>query len=218
MQIDFDNDFKKLKLISNDIELLGCKIYSGNDIFYLTDKDDKYLGHIEYKRFDDDKMMITTSYVNKERIKGIESIDNVKIGLYSFMFKIILAKTQFKYIFGGDMQSLRAIKSWKRQFEKFKKKIYNIDTKQIEDFDDSKEHEYWSEDKIIAKKYLVGISESDNQIKWLFSKAKEQLELRESLGRIERQNLDTLVRFLGFDNDTAEQLIRICEFQKFNDI
>ncbi len=217
MQMDFNAEFKKLELCSTDIELLGCKIYSGHDVFYLTDKENEYLGHVEYKRLDNDKMFITTSFVNKERIEEIKKTESIKIGLYEFIFKIILAKTHFKYIFGGEMQSPRAIKSWKKQLQKFKKKVYNLETKQIEEFNDSKENEYWTKNENIAKKYLVGISESDNHIKWRFLKAKEQLELRESLGRLERQNMDTLVRFLGFNNETATELIKLCEFHEFND-
>lgn len=215
MEFHFNHDFKKLKLISNDIELLGCKIYSGYDVFYLSDRNDTYLGHIEYESIDEDKMMILTTYANKDRIKEIEKLESIKIGLYEFMFKCILAKTHFKMIFGGNMQSPSAIKSWKKQLQKFKKKVYNTETRQVENFDDSREDDYWTKNEEIAKKYLVGISESDNYIKWHFSAAKEQLELRESKGRVDRHNLDTLVRFLDFDNDTALNLIEFCDMPKY---
>lgn len=208
MAAEYKKSFEKLKLVSDDIELLGNKIYASNMIFYLTDKDDNYLGHIEYDFLDGDKekIRITTTYTIK-----------TGIGLYAFMFKSILAKTHIKMIFGGDQQSNKAIGSWKKQLWLFNRKVFNTETKQIEEFDDSKEDEYWSKNSDIGKKYLVGLSESDNHIKTNFSDAKNWLDWQESIGRMTIPNNDILVRYYGFTNDSAESLIEVCNMSKFRE-
>jgi len=206
MEYEFKQSFKKLKLLSNDVELLGNKIYEDNFIFYFADKDDNYLGHIEYENLNNDKekIKITATYAIKSGI-----------GLYQFMFKTILAKTNIRMIFGDIRQSGKAIGAWKKQLLKFKKKIFNTETKQIEDFDDSKENDYWTRDDDKSKKYLVGLSESDNYVKRNFDDANRWLNWQESIGRMTIPNNDVLVRYYGFNNDEALSLEESCNMPKF---
>lgn len=196
MEPDFKNDFSKLKLIVDNIAPLSNKLFRGIDIFYLTDKNNNYLGHVEYNHIDTTKISITTTY-SKQR------------GFYELLFKIILAKTEIDMIFGGKRQSKRSIKSWKKQLTKFKKKVYNTQTKEIEEFDNSKEHEYWTTDVKTSEKYLVGISESDNYIKKNFDDATDFIQLRESKGRESIPFNQVLVGYYGLDNIDVEEMVRL---------
>ena len=56
MESDFKNDFHKLKLLIDKIDPLDNKLYQGDDIFYLADDNDRYLGHIEYSKIDTNKI------------------------------------------------------------------------------------------------------------------------------------------------------------------
>lgn len=191
---DFKIEFNSLKLLEENIGPLKNKLFHGIDIFYLTDSSNNYLAHLEYEQIDDEKIMTTNSF-SKFR------------GFYELLFKIVLAKTNIKMIFGGEFQSLKAIGAWKKQLAKFKKKVYNRETKEVEEFETTKEDDYWTKNDKVAWKYLVGISESENSLKYRFDVAKKYLSLNESRGRKGIPKIDILVMHYGFDNDTAQQMI-----------
>lgn len=197
MESDFKNDFHKLKLLIDKIDPLDNKLYQGDDIFYLTDDNDRYLGHIEYSKIDTNKIMITTTF-SRQR------------GFYDLLFKLILVKTPIKYIFGGIEQSESAVGSWKKTLGRFTKKVYNRESHQIEDFVDSKEHEYWVRDSNnpTKTKYLVGLTEHfgfDER----FKRGEELLETRRSKGRQCRTPHDILVRFYGIDPEDSVEMVKM---------
>lgn len=195
MEMDFKNDFSKLKLIVDKIKPLNNKLFGDVGVFYLTDENDNYLAHAEFDNID------------KKKISLISTYSTVR-GFYELLFRIILAKTEINMIFGGSRQSLRSIKSWKKQLSKFKKKVYNTQTKEIEEFDSTKEIEYWTTNPWVSKKYLVGISESDNNIKTNFSDADDFLMLRESRGRTTVPTNQILVGYYGLDNTDVESMLK----------
>ena len=197
MESDFKNDFHKLKLLLSKIDPLDNKVYQGDDIFYLADDNDKYLGHLEYSKMDNNKIMITTTF-SRQR------------GFYDLLFKLILVKTPIKYIFGGIEQSESAVSSWKKTLSRFTKKVYNRETHQVEDFIDSKEDEYWVRDKNnpIQAKYLVGLTEHlcfDER----FARGEQLLETRRSHGRQCRTPHDILVRFYGIDPEDSVEMVKM---------
>jgi hypothetical protein len=201
MELDFKNDFHKLKLIKDKVDPFDNKVYQGDYVFYLTDENDKYLGHLEYEPIDANKIMITTSF-SKQR------------GFYDLLFKLIIVKTPFKYIFGGYEQTESAVGSWKKVMSRFTKKVYNTKTKHIEDFDDSKENEYWirNTNNPLKTEYLVGLTEHygfDER----FARGEKLLETRRSLGRSCRTPHDILVRFYGIDPEDSEEMVKMypCE-------
>jgi hypothetical protein len=81
MELDFKNQFKKLKLLFDKI-----------------DPFENYLGHVEYTHLDKDKIVIETTF-SKQR------------GFYELLFKLVLAKTPIRMIFGGERQSESALGS-----------------------------------------------------------------------------------------------------------
>lgn len=197
MEIDFKNDFKKLKLVADKIQPLNTKLYSGINIFYLTDQNDNYLGHLEYDYLDKDMIKVKSTY-SKQR------------GFYTILNKYILIHTSIKMIFGNNEQSDDAIYSWyswKNQISKYSKIIYNIETKEVEEFDDSKEDLYWSTDENIASKYLVGISDVNNYFKDCYSEIIERTAKRKSLGRLTDFSLDYLVRHFDIDEQDSYDMI-----------
>lgn len=201
MELDFKNDFKKLKLILDKIDPFDNKVYQGNDVFYLTDADDNYLGHVEYTYLDKDKICINTTFSKQK-------------GFYELLFKLILIKTPIKMIFGGNEQSESALGSWKKVMAKFQKKVYNRETKQIEDFIDSKENEYWvtNNKDLLKDKYYVGISEAE----WMTSRfmhGEQMMEHRRACGRIGRTPHDMLTRFYAIDPEDAIEMVNMypCE-------
>lgn len=194
MERDFKNDFNKLKLIADKIQPLNNKLYSDIGVFYLTDQFDNYLGHIEYEHLDKDKIKVNSTYSKQK-------------GFYELMFKYILIKTDIHMIFGDDEQSEDAIHSWKKQLSKYQKKVYNTETNQVEEFDDSKENLYWTHIRGPHKKYLVGLSESDNYIKECYENIIERIEKRKSLGRITDFSMDYLVRHFDIDEQDSFDMI-----------
>ena len=191
--MDYQNDFNKLKLIADKIQPLNNKLYSGIEIFYLTDKNNNYLGHLEYDYLDNDKIRIRSTYSKQK-------------GFYELMFKFILIKTSIKMIFGDDEQTQNAIDSWKKQLSKYHKKVYNTETKEIEEFDDSKENLYWVKIRGNHKKYLVGLSESDNYIKESYNGILSLINKREKNGSVTDLRLEYLTRFDITLNDALELL------------
>ena len=197
MESDFKNDFSKLKLIVDKIDPFDNKVYQGHDIFYMTDDNDNYLSHLEYQHIDSSKIMITTTF-SKQR------------GFYQLMLRLILAKTPIKMIFGGYEQTESAVGSWKKIMQKFKKKVYNQVTKQVEDFIDSKEDEYWVRDDTDENryKYCVGICESEWLTEGLIN-GKEIMDHRRSCGRKSRTPHDILIRFYWLDPYDVDEMVKM---------
>lgn len=194
MKLDFENEFSKLTLIKDKIPPLNNKLYAGKNIFYLTGGTDDYLGHIEYSYLDKNKILIDNSYSEYR-------------GFYELLFKLILTKTPITMIFGGYRQSHRAINSWKKRLEKFNKKVYNTETQKVEDFDVSKENEYWTKNIDISKKYLVGLSESDNNFIEDYNEIEKLLETKKELGRIGVPVVDIFVRYYRLNVDEVEEIL-----------
>lgn len=190
---DFKIEFNKLKLIDDKIQPLNNKLYSGIDIFYLTDEKDNYLGHLEYDYLDQTKIRIRSTYSKQK-------------GFYELMFKYILIKTPIEMIFGDDEQTEKAIYSWKNQLSKYQKKVYNTETKEVEEFDDSKENIYWVKMRGPHKKYLVGLSESDNYIKESYDNILSLINKREKNGSVTDLRIEYLTRFDITLNDALEIL------------
>lgn len=196
MLYDFQQEFKTLKLIKDKIPPLNNKLYSGQHIFYLTDEKDNYLGHLEYSFLDTDTIKIDSTYSSFR-------------GFYELLFKLIFVLTPIKMIFGGSRQSPRAISSWKKRLEKFHKKVYNTETKQVEEFDDSKENLYWTKDDKLSKKYLVGLSESDNFIKNDYIEIEQLLETKRNHGKVGMPVSDILVRFYRLNVDEVQEILEV---------
>lgn len=203
MEQDYKKDFNKLKLVAQGIQPLKNKLYSGFDVFYLTDENNNYLGHIEYTHIDQTKIRINTTY-------------SAQRGFCELMFKYILVNTPITMIFGDDEQSQKSIYSWKKQLFKYNKKVYNTETRKVEDFDDSKEHEYWVTTRLSHKKYLVGISESDNCVVDSYNKITDLIRWRDSRGRVSDMTLDYLVRQFDIDETDATQMIQYLD--KINEL
>lgn len=194
MKLDFENELSKLTLIKDKIPPLNNKLYAGKNIFYLTDGADDYLGHIEYSYLDKNKILIDNSYSEYR-------------GFYELLFKLILTKTPITMIFGGYRQSQRAINSWKKRLEKFNKKVYNTETQKVEDFDGSKENEYWTKNIDMSKKYLVGLSESDNNFIEDYNEIEKLLEIKKERGRIGMPVVDIFVRYYRLNVDEVEEIL-----------
>jgi len=204
---DFENELLSLKLLIDNIEPLELKLYQGIDMFYLADKSDKYLGHLEYDVLEQNIIKIRNSFSKLRK-----EYPNAQQGFYELLFKLVLVKTPIKMIFGDDEQSEFAMKSWKKMLSKYKKTIFNTETKKVEEFDDSKTDEYWTSDRYSknAKKYLVGLSEFENLI-WSFANGEQLLESRRSKGRLAKAPNDMLVRFYWTEPEDAKDMIKMIE-------
>lgn len=194
MEFDFKQDFKNLKLLKDTIKPLNNKLYSGDDIFYLTDDNDNYIGHLEYINISRNIIKVTSSY-SKQR------------GFYKLLFKLILILTNIKMIFGDDEQSTDAIAAWKSVLKGFKKKVYNTETNEVEDFIKSKEDDYWVYERGSHKKYLVGLSEADNCIKDSYNKIESLIASRKNK-RITDMTFDYLTRTFDFSEEEAIEMIK----------
>lgn len=197
MELDFKQDFSKLKLLLDKIDPFDNKVYQGNDIFYLTDDNNNYLGHVEYTNIDKDKVVINTTFSKQH-------------GFYELLFKLILTKTPIKMIFGGHEQTESAVGSWKKVMKKFNQKVYNRETNQVEDFIASKEDEYWVRDRTneIRNKYYVGICESTWLIEGM-NRGRQLLEWRRERGRRCKTPHDILVRFYYIDPEDSDEMVRM---------
>lgn len=194
MEMDFKNELPKLKLIADDIKPLSNKLYQGIDIFYLADKNNNYLGHIEYDKIDNDKITIRSSFSTQR-------------GFYELMFKFILIKTPIKMIFGDTKQTNRSVKAWKKIINKHKPIVFNRVTNQVEVFDKNKEDEYWTPDPKEASTYLVGISESDNNFIDNYNEIVSLIESRNLKNRLTDFTSEYLGRRLGLDEDDIKSII-----------
>jgi len=192
-EMDFKNEFSKLKLLEDGVEPLKNKIYQGNDIFYLTDKNDNYLGHIEYE------ILKQLPYAIK-----IRSSFSKQKGFYELMFKIILAKTGIKYLFGDNEQTKRAIKSWKKLLSKYTPVVFNTETNEIESYSENKSKEYYTDNRNSSKKYIVGISSK------LFVEMFEEVEtlIESRKNRLTDITEDYLFRKLDLELEDVKQIVK----------
>lgn len=199
MEQHFINDFNKLKLIQEKIDPLDNKLYQGIDIFYLTDDFDNYLGHLEYSHLSHDKIKISSTF-------------SIQRGFYELLFKLILAKTPIKMIFGDEQQTKKAIGSWKKVMSKFGKQVvYNQYTKSVESYDNTKEDEYYITNRADHNhdKYIIGITESVFNIKSMICKGEDLLNLRRINGRTSKTAQDILVRFYDIDYNDAIEMVKL---------
>jgi hypothetical protein len=191
--MDFKNEFSKLKLLEDGVEPLKNKIYQGNDIFYLTDKNDNYLGHIEYE------ILKQLPYAIK-----IRSSFSKQKGFYELMFKIILAKTGIKYLFGDNEQTKRAIKSWKKLLSKYTPVVFNTETNEIESYSENKSKEYYTDNRNSSKKYIVGIS--SKPFVEMFEEVETLIESRKN--RLTDMIEDYLFRKLDLELEDVKQIVK----------
>ena len=211
MEMDFKNEIDRLTLLKGNIPPFDVKFYRGNDIFYLADKNDEYLGHIEYKPI---------SSIKCESIQFTSTYTKVK-GLYKIAFDLIFSYTNFKCIFGDKEQTKRAMKSWKRilqlyhpiVFDTLENKIINF--KSYQDFE-KQSSTFWSKNRE-SERYLIGVSRgglTSNQLESLIFKSLEKI--------IENQNkhprtthlIENLTRRLDLTEYEANEMIEFFKEKK----
>jgi hypothetical protein len=139
----FDKNGELTRLLLRDIGSLHYKLYrTGNSSFYLTDKDDEYLGQLEG----------TTS---NGALSISNSSTNLEKGFYNIMFTSILGTEAFSEIRSDNDLSINAINSYGRLSinGRLLIQVYNPDTKEYLPF---------SKDNLLAKSSnIVSVKEKE---------------------------------------------------------
>jgi len=128
---DWDTHFKeKSELLVHKLPK-NYKLYHYMGYYFLTNKNNKYLGYIQLKE-------VSSQYrlENTYQIKSSNSTGEVK-GFYNIMFTTILAKTNIEKIISDDNLSTNALNSYIRLDRESKLTINMFDkhAKDIQDFD-----------------------------------------------------------------------------------
>jgi len=209
VEVPFEHEYraakskKILKLIKNKIPPLDLKFYEGVEVFYLTDKGDNYLGHIEY------------SHLNGLRCKAvkIDSTFSKYRGFYRLLFDLIFSYTSIQCIFGDSIQTKRAIKSWKKLLKEYDPIVYNLEEKEFLVFDsykefEKREDEFWGiETK--KDKFLIGVSKNSlNESNGVFEFFEHKTKRLERLGEQLTVNRlhEMLIRGLNLDEFEIDEL------------
>jgi len=131
LKLDWDNHFKEKAHLIIDKIPKNYKIYSYMNYYFLTDKNNEYLGYIQLKD-------VSKIYNIKEtfQIKTSNSSGIVK-GFYNIMFTSILVRTNIKCILSDGNLSSNAVKSYERLNKESKLNILLLDrlSKEIIPFD-----------------------------------------------------------------------------------
>jgi len=204
---DFEMDYKQekstLKLLKDNIPPFNLKAFQGNDIFYLTDKNDGYLGHIEYENF----------HTKCNAIKFNSSYSKQR-GFYKILFEVVFVKTDIECIFGDSKQTKRAISAWKKMLKKYQPIVLNTKTNEFEIFKDyndfnekNNEHKFWA---TYPNDYLIGVSKigmTENKLEnYLFDFLNEKLNYHRKHPRSGHKQ-DMLIRGWDLTEDEADELI-----------
>lgn len=153
-----------LKIIHKKINLLGYNLISYSNCYYITDKDDNYLGYIEYKA-DHKKIYITSSS------------SNLKGGFYNIIFSAILLYTEIEMIISDGHLSSNAIKAYENLARQNSLKIFltKDSGETLEEFNPEK-IENDNTRVVVAGKYLKEATEKIASYMLETSASKEWLE------------------------------------------